>query len=269
MEYLYHNSISPKVVRNYISFIASQAKFYSMQHQDITHPAVSRYLRSISIHSRFQPTPRGIFDLKTLYAISMSCDHLSDPILFRATFLCAFYAFLRMSNVAPHSTARFDPDKHFLKQDVIFAPPGVHLIIKWTKTLQDNKFHHMVQLSTIENMFLCPVRALKALLRSSKHPPTYPLFATHTPPFNHILDSHIRQALKTILSIRNISHTGHGFHTFRRSGATLALEHSIPHQNIMSHGLCQSSGVWTYLQNASHSPSIIPSTFASVIPSLL
>ena len=269
MEYLYQNSISPRVVRNYILSIASQAKFYSIQHQDINHPAVCRYLRSISIHSKFQPTPRGIFDVKTLYAISISCDHLSDPILFRAIFLCAFYAFLRMSNVAPHSIARFDPDKHFLRQDVIFAPPGAHLIIKWTKTLQDNKSHHVVQLPTIENMYLCPVRALKALLKSRQLPPTSPLFASQTPPFNHILDSHIRQALKTILSIRNISHRGHGFHTFRRSGATLAFDHSIPLQNIMSHGLWRSSAVWTYLQNASHSPTIIPSTFASVIPSLL
>ena len=109
-----------------------------------------------------------------------------------------------MSNVAPHSTAQFNPDKHFLRQDVIFAPPGAHPIIKWTKTLQDNKSHHVVQLSTIENMYLCPVRALKALLRSRKLPPTHPLFVTHTPPFNQILDSHIRQALKTILSTRNI-----------------------------------------------------------------
>ena len=152
MEYLHQNSISPKVVRNYISSIASQAKFYSIQHQDINHPAVARYLRSISIHLRFQPTPRGIFDVKTLYAISLSCDYLSDPILFRAIFLCAFYAFVRISNVAPHSTAQFNPDKHFLRQDVIFAPPRAHLIIKWTKTLPDNKSHQVVQLPTIENM---------------------------------------------------------------------------------------------------------------------
>ena len=174
-----------------------------------------------------------------------------------------------MSNVAHHSIAWFDPDKHFLRQDVIFAPPGAHLIIKWTKTLQDNKSHHVVQLPSIENMYLCPVQALKALLKSRQLPPTYTLLASQTPPFNHILDSHIRQALKTILSIRNISHTGHGFHTFRRSGVTLAFDHSIPLQNIMSHGFWRSSAVWTYLQNASHSPTIIPSTFASVIPSLL
>ena len=84
-----------------------------------------------------------------------------------------------MSNVAPHSIARFDPDKHFLRQDVIFAPPGAHLIIKWTKTLQDNKSHHVVQLPTINNMYLCPVRALKALLKSRQLPPTPYLLLTH------------------------------------------------------------------------------------------
>ena len=206
IEYLHQNAISPKVVRNYISSIASQAKFYSIQHQDINHPAVARYLRSISMHSRFQPTPRGIFDVRTLYAIFLSCDHQSDPILFRTIFLCAFYAFPHMSNVAPHSTAQFDADKHFLRQDVIFAPPGAHLIIKWTKTLQDNKSHHVVQLPTINNIYLCPVRALKALLKSTKLPPTHPLFATHTPPFNQIL-IHILGKPSKLFCLSDIFHT--------------------------------------------------------------
>ena len=53
--------------------------------------------------SQFRPTPRGVFDVPTLYHISRVCDLLSDPILFRAIFLTAFYGFLRMSNIAPHS----------------------------------------------------------------------------------------------------------------------------------------------------------------------
>ena len=245
------------------------AKFYQLDHQDIFYPSVTRYIRSISINSRFQPTPRGIFDVKTLYAISVSCDQLHDPPLFRAIFLSAFYAFLRMSNIAPHSRSQFDPNRHFLWQDLIFGPAGAHLVIKWTKTLQDNKAHHVVQLPEIDNLYLCPVKAFKALMLTRKLPPTAPLFATNTPPFHQIIDTQVRQALRTILTNRNINHVGHGFHTFRRSGATLAYNHSVPLQNIMSHGLWRSSAVWTYLQNASQAPSIIPTTFSSIIPTLL
>ena len=205
------------------------AKFYQLDHQDIFYPSVTRYIRSISINSRFLPTPGGIFDVKTLYAISVSCDQLSDPPLFRTILLSAFYAFLRMSNVAPHSRSQFDPNRHFLRQDLIFGPSGAHLVIKWTKTLQDNKSHHAVQLPEIDNLYLCPVKAFKALMLTRKPPPNAPLFATNTPPFHQIIDTQVRQALKTILTNRNIDHVGPGFHTFRRSG--------VPLQNIMSHGL--------------------------------
>ena len=91
-----------------------------------------------------------------------------------------------MSNVAPHSRSQFDPRRHFLRQDLIFGPPGAHLVIKWIKTLQDNKSHHVVQLPEIDNLYLCPVKALKALLSTRKLPPTAPLFATNTPfPSSH------------------------------------------------------------------------------------
>ena len=49
-----------------------------------------------------------------------------------------FMPFCACSNIAPHSRSQFDPRRHFLRQDLIFGPPGAHLVIKWTKTLQDN-----------------------------------------------------------------------------------------------------------------------------------
>ena len=261
LEYLYINSLSPKVIKNYLSSISSMARKFSLDSSNCYHHMVQRYLRSISINSKFSPTPRGLFDIQTLYYISLSCDTLSDPILFRAIFLTAYFA-----NFAPHSLAKFHPDKHFLRKDLTFAPPGAHLLIKWTKTLQDHKSHHVIQLPELENIFLCPVRALKALLSSRPLSPCAPLFANRYPPYHQVIDSHIRHALKKILILRNISPLGHGFHTFRRSGATYAFDHNVAIQNIMAHGLWRSSSVWTYLQNASQAASIIPLTFSSSIP---
>ena len=174
--------------------------------------------------------------------------------------------------ILPHTLSKFHPDKHFLRRDLTFAPPGAHLLVKWTKTLQDHKSHHVIQLPELDNMFLCPVRALKALLASRPLSPSDPLFANSYPPYNQVIDSHIRYALKQILILRNIPPPppppplGHGFHTFRRSGATYAFDHNVALQNIMAHGLWRSSSVWTYLQNASQAASIIPLTFSSSIP---
>ena len=198
--------------------------------------------------------------------MSKACDSLGDPPLFRAIFLVAFYAFFRLSNIAPHSARQFSKDKHFLRQDLIFQPPGAHLLVKWAKNLQDCNSSDIVQIPMLDNFFLCPVRALQTLLQSCPLPPQAPLFAQAFPPHQQVIDTQVRDALRSVLAILNISPSGHGSHTFRRSGATFAFDNNIPLQNIMAHGLWHSSAVWTYLQNASQAPSIIPSTFASVIP---
>ena len=79
LEYLYQNHISPKVIKNYLSSITTMAKFYQLDHQDIFHPSVTRYIRSISTNSRFQPTP-GAFLMSKLcmpfrYRVTNSLTH--------------------------------------------------------------------------------------------------------------------------------------------------------------------------------------------------
>ena len=40
-------------------------------------------------------------------------------------------------DVAPHNTSRVDPNKHFLRQDLIFGDVEPRKALKWTTTLQD------------------------------------------------------------------------------------------------------------------------------------
>ena len=47
---------------------------------------VSGYIRSISINSMFATTAGGIFDVKTMYYISLSCDNLSAPLFATSKF---------------------------------------------------------------------------------------------------------------------------------------------------------------------------------------
>ena len=171
-----------------------------------------------------------------------------------------------MSNIAPHSKAQFNPMKHILRQDILFLNPGAHVLLKWTKTLQDYSSHHFVQIPKLKNLDLCPVQAIQDLMESRPLPSHAPLFVHSTPPFHPLIDTTLRDALKWVLNYLNIPLQGHGFHSFRRSGATLAFDSNIQLQDIMAHGLWKSSAVWQYLQNASVAPSIVPTTFASIIP---
>ena len=132
-------------------------------------------------------------------------------------------------------------------------------------SLSNGRRPSKIQLPEIDNYFLCPVKALRALMASRRLSHQDPLFANNFPPFAQVIDTHIRDALKRVLMHKNIPPQGKGFHTFRRSGATLAFDNNVDLQNIMAHGLWRSSAVWRYLQNASQAPSIIPSTFARVL----
>ena len=171
-----------------------------------------------------------------------------------------------MSSIAPHSRFKLDSHKHLLRQDIIFAEPGAHILIKWSKTLQDRSAHHFVQIPVLKNPLFCPVLALRNLLNSRPMLPSAPLFIHQFPPFHPVIDTTIRDALRKVLNHIGVPLVGHGFHSFRRSGATLAFDNNVQLQHIMAHGLWRSSAVWTYLQNASLAPSVIPSTFAAIIP---
>ena len=152
-------------------FLPSNQWLYYTTSQNFSHPAVNKFLRSISLTSHFAPTPRGLFDIPTLYNISISCHSTDDPHLYRAIFLVAFCGFLRMSNIAPHSSKNFCMQHHFLRQDIIFGPPGAHLVLKWTKTIQDSKSHHIIQLPTINNSISVRLR----LFQPYSDPETFPL----------------------------------------------------------------------------------------------
>ena len=95
LEFFTKSNLSPKVVRNYCSSVVSLAQFYGWNTAPASHPAVIRFLRAISINSHFRPTPRGVFDIKTMYDISRACDHLMTPLYsgqFFGGFLCLFQA---------------------------------------------------------------------------------------------------------------------------------------------------------------------------------
>ena len=124
LEFLNINNMSPWVIQNYLSSLKNFAKSRGWDISSFDHKLVLDYSRSITINSSFSPVPKGIFDLKTLALIIQTCDLLNDPPLYKAAFLLAFFAFLRMSNIAPHSKQKFDPHIHFLRQDIIFGPLG-------------------------------------------------------------------------------------------------------------------------------------------------
>ena len=116
IEYLHQNLISHKVICSYVSSIKSMAVLYNLPSQNFSHPDVNKLLRSISLTFHFSTTPRGLFDIPTLYNISISCDSTDDPH--------PTWPYSWLPYIAPlHNSKKFSKQHHFLRQDVIFGPP--------------------------------------------------------------------------------------------------------------------------------------------------
>ena len=75
---------------------------------------------TLLINSHFRSIPRGV--LKSPCFTGFPSPAITRPHSILYNFLTALFRFLRMSNMAPHSSKIFDPTGHFLRRDLIFAP---------------------------------------------------------------------------------------------------------------------------------------------------
>ena len=60
--------------------------------------------------------------------------------------------------------------------DIVWGKPGVHIIVTCAKNMQGAGQYHVVQLPELKNTLLCPVLALKNILKNTQNSSDQPLF---------------------------------------------------------------------------------------------
>ena len=162
--------------------------------------------------------------------------------------MLAFYAFLRISNIAPPFQCSFDPSKHLVRGDVKVAYPGMHIRLKWAKNIQAPEKFHWIKIPKIHDSYLCPVSAINSMLQYLPRSPTTPLFAFAAGSL--LTQSLLRRTLTSILRIMGKPVTGHGFHIFRTSGASVAYDAHIPLPVLQQHGCWRTEAIWAYISDS-------------------
>ena len=92
------------------------------------------------------------------------CNHLEHPHVFTTVYLLAFFSFMRVSNIVPHSRAQYDHTRHLARGDVIFSSIEVIVLMKWSKTIQFRDRVVTIRVPFLPDSSLCPVTALKAMI---------------------------------------------------------------------------------------------------------
>ena len=149
----------------------------------------------------------------------------------------AFFGFLRISNLTPHSVAVFDPSRNMTIADVTFQPQSMQIAIKWSKTLQYRNKVHIITLPRLKHSPLCPVKALKTAIKAYNPAPNESLFQLPSAGvWQPLIASRIRKVLSKLNVKLGVAPNHYTFHSFWRSGATLAYNAHMPIQSIKHHG---------------------------------
>ena len=207
------------------------------------HQKIKLFLKAVKINRPLKPVKRNIMDVATLKQLSALCSNIFMGSVYRAVFLVAYFAFLRLLNMAPHMVSTFDHSRHLTANDVTFTSKYVKMAIKWSKTVQSRDRLHVITIPKLKASLICPYRALKKLFKLYAPFGNQPLFQVQVN--SHLVtDSKIRKCLSKL----GLDPHQFTFYTFKHSGATVAYNSHIPIQQIKRHGSWASDCVCTYIQ---------------------
>ncbi len=253
-EHLGQRLRSARSVRNYVSAVRLLHKYVGQTPPSLHSFELSLVLRALDL--TMSPFSRQVQPVTEAMLIQISdiCTSLGTlGMVLKCAFLLGFYGFLRQSNLAPPSCHSFQPTKHTCRGDVIFHPPGLCVVLKWTKTLQNPDSPSVIPIPAVPGHALCPVTAYQDMLKAvpTRHP-NDPLLQipSGTPP---------AQSGTRILSVRDLQQAFQAIvhclgytdkltlHSLRKGGATSAYEAGVDYLHIKRHGTWRSDAFWAYI----------------------
>ena len=256
LQFLASNGLSSPTLANHLGAIKANLSLYGIPTLIFQDPRIKYFQRAVTLRSSFKPALKTLIDIDTLQLMVRACDATYMGQVFKAVYTLAFFSFLRLSNLVPHSIKAFSPLFHLARGDILFANPGLHIIVKWSKTIQDRKSVKILKIPDLGSNPICPVMAIKNLLQITPGSNNSPLFQYKTSTkWLPLTDNQVRRHFKNLLSKLNLQNSNLTFHAFRRSGASFAFNSNVPLQHIQSHGTWTSECVWRYItldHNSSH-----------------
>ena len=120
LEFLVENNLSHSVVCNYVSAVKVHLALYGLPLHSFQDPRISYFQRSLSLHKIFSPVVKKIIDIPLLTSIISICGTMWMGQIFNALYLTAFFSFLKISNLVPHSFRTFSPIEQMSREVMYF-----------------------------------------------------------------------------------------------------------------------------------------------------
>lgn len=251
-EFLARSFTSPRAIRNYISGIRLLHKYISVKCEALHSFQLDLVLRGIELSTRHIPNRKLPMTREILTSLVSLCDHLHRTgLAIKVALLFGYFGFLRQSNLAPKTIASFDPSRHTCRGDVLFQPPGLVILLKWSKTIQRGEKVHLIPLPAIPGSPLCPHAAYVSMLRAfptmSQHDPLLQIRRPGSRRISPLTSEALSRAFKSLMECLGHNPHDYSLHSLRAGGATAAYHAGVDTERIKRHGTWRSDCFWSYV----------------------
>ena len=138
LECLYYKGVKHPQMAKYLSAIKSKFIIFGLDVACFSDHRLKYYQKAVPLHAPLQVKLNKIIEVKLLNEIVSQCDLTYMGQIFKGLYLLNFFSFLRLSNLVPHSCTGFSPLRHLARGDIIFKPGKMIVLVKWSKTMQNN-----------------------------------------------------------------------------------------------------------------------------------
>ena len=241
----------PQSVSVYVSFVGLYHKELGLPNPLTDNWTLSTVLRGIKRTLGAPPQPRLPMTTDILVRIHgflnlMDSKHAS----FWAICLVSFFGLFRKSHLLPASVSEFSPLTFLTRSDFSFSGSSVFIRVRWSKTIQFGQRTVTIPLVASSSL-LCPVRAVSQAF--SLTPSALPddqafCWRDSARVRNRVFTyKEFMYSLQFFLSRLGLRSSQFGSHSFRRGGASLALEAGVPLDTIAVMGDWKSDAMYLYL----------------------
>ena len=186
-----------------------------------------------------------------LRLILRTCDAHREWLPAKLAISLAYFAYLRISNLAPRTMSAFDASRHATWADLRPRQKGLVLTLRWSKTRQHSTAPQDIPVSTLDDKRLCPRNTwleYSSAVGEPSDPVATPLLRTAVHPRGRTISaSMLTRSIRQVINAAGLSQMGYTPHSFSRGGASCSHHDGAPMEAIKHHGTWSSDAVHRYL----------------------
>ena len=204
---------------NYQSAVSNLYKLYGYQVD--TGDIIFRLLNMAAKKSLTTiPAAKPPLELEHIINMSQIIDWTNPThVAFLNAVSVGFMATLRRSNICPPSVKSFDPTKHLCRQDIVFTPEGMVVVLKWSKTNQDGAVLHKIPIAYSGLSYFDPPAQFRQFVDRFPVKPTDPCFSFyHNQRLFVLTHNDLSSMLNRFLTATGVPAAAYTTHSIRKGG---------------------------------------------------